>query len=267
MASRNADEHAANETTALVAGVAHEINNPITYVLANLADLERSCSAVGEALAGYRAELRALAGARAETRIADLEAKLDECGGLALATELLADATEGAQRIRDLVRDLLALSRAGERTRAPVAIAEVLEQTLRLVSRSLSSRAVLERDFRATREVDGDRARLGQVFLNLLQNAIDACDSAKGGVHRICVRTRDSARGLCVEIEDSGPGVPESLARKIFAPFFTTKAPGDGTGLGLYISRQIVAEHGGSLELAHAPSGGALFRVELPARG
>ena len=80
------------------------------------------------------------------------------------------------------------------------------------------------------------------------------------------MRTRDCARGVCVEIEDSGPGIPESLASKIFAPFFTTKSAGEGTGLGLYLSRRIVAEHGGTLELAHAPSGGALFRVELPAR-
>jgi signal transduction histidine kinase len=266
MASQHSDERGHGETTALVAGVAHEINNPITYVLANLAELERSCSAIDEVLAGYREELKNLHGDRANARIADLERKLDECGGLALAAELLADATEGAQRIRDLVRDLLSLSRAGERSRAPLVVADVLEQTLRLVSRSLTARAELVRDFQATREIEGDRARLGQVFLNLLQNAIDACGPAAGRAHRIHVRTRDSARGVCIEIEDNGPGIPDELASRIFAPFFTTKSQGAGTGLGLYISRRIVAEHGGTVELGQAVSGGALFRVELPER-
>ncbi len=251
------------ETTALVAGVAHEINNPITYVLANLAELERSCAALSETLAAYRAAVRESAGAAAESRIADIESKLDACGGLELTTELLADATEGAQRIRDLVRDLLSLSRSDARATARLAISDVLEQTLRLVSRSLAGRAELARDVRAPRESEGDRARLGQVLLNLLQNAIDACAAAPGRAHRISVRTRDTANGVRIESEDSGPGVSAGLEARIFAPFFTTKSQASGTGLGLYISRRIVAEHDGTLELVHT-SGGAVFRVDLP---
>ncbi len=266
MPSRRSAEHTQTETTALVAGVAHEINNPITYVLANLAELERSCGAITETLAGYRAALRESAGATAESRIADLESKLDDCGGLELAAELLSDATEGAQRIRDLVRDLLSLSRAGERASAKLSIADVLEQTLRLVVRSLADKVELVRSFEATREIEGDRARLGQVFLNLVQNAIDACAGAPGGAHRIVVRTRNSAEGVRVEIEDTGPGVSVELASRIFAPFFTTKSQSAGTGLGLYISRRIVAEHDGTLELVQAPGCGAIFRVDLPGR-
>jgi signal transduction histidine kinase len=235
-------------------------------VLRNLAELERSWGAIAETLAGYRAALRSSGGADAETRIADLESKLDDCGGVELAAELLSDATEGAQRIRDLVRELLSLSRTGERTTSKLSISDVLEQTLRLVARSLASRAELVRDFQATREIEGDRTRLGQVFLNLLQNAIDACASAPGAAHRIVVRTRDSADGVRIEIEDTGPGVSGELAARIFAPFFTTKSQSAGTGLGLYISRRIVAEHDGSLELLQSPGRGAVFRVELPGR-
>jgi signal transduction histidine kinase len=266
MPSRRSAEHTQTETTALVAGVAHEINNPITYVLANLAELERSWGAIAETLAGYRGALRASGDADAESRIADLESKLDDCGGLELATELLSDATEGAQRIRDLVRDLLSLSRAGERATSKLSISDVLEQTLRPVARSLAARAELIRSFEAIGEIEGDRARLGQVFLNLLQNAIDACASAPGRAHRIVVRTRDIAKGVRVEIEDTGPGVSAALASNIFAPFFTTKSQSAGTGLGLYISRRIVAEHGGSLELVQTAGCGAVFRVDLPAR-
>jgi signal transduction histidine kinase len=122
------------------------------------------------------------------------------------------------------------------------------------------------RDFQATREIEADRTRLGQVFLNLLQNAIDACAAMPGGAHRIAVRTRDIAFGVRVEIEDTGPGVPAELASSIFAPFFTTKSQTAGTGLGLYISRQIVAEHDGRLELVQVPGSGTIFRVDLPGR-
>ena len=266
MPSGPSDERTPAETTALVAGVAHEINNPITYVLANLAELERSCGAIAETLAGYRAALRASGGPDAESRIADVESKLDDCGGLELAAELLCDATEGAQRIRDLVRDLLSLSRPCQRATSPLSISDVLEQTLRLVARSLGARAELVRDFRATGEIEGDRTRLGQVFLNLLQNAIDACAAAPGSAHQIVVRTRDSADGVRVEVEDTGTGVSDELAASIFAPFFTTKSQSAGTGLGLYLSRRIVAEHDGSLELVRIPGCGTVFRVELPRR-
>ena len=264
MASSLIRTSAPAETTALVAGMAHEINNPITYVLANLAELERSYAALGETLSGYRTALRRSDDGDAEARISDIESKLDASGGLELASELLADATEGAQRIRDLVRDLLSLSRCGERGTARLAIGDVLEQTVRLVSRALAARAELVRDFQATREITGDRTRLGQVFLNLLQNAIDACASASGGAHRIHVRTRDTSTGVRIEIEDTGPGVPAELAPQIFAPFVTTKSQTSGTGLGLYISRSIVAEHDGTLELVQATGRGAVFRVELP---
>ena len=253
------------ETTALVAGVAHEINNPITYVLANLAELERSVAAVSETLAGYRRELQSFAGGAADSRIADLESKLDECGGVALASELLCDATEGAQRIRDLVRDLLSLARTDERASAPLAIDDVLDQTLRLVGRSLAGRIELVREYRATRPIEGDRTRLGQVFLNLIQNAVDACDAVPDRPHQISLRTRDSRRGVRVEVEDSGPGIEPGVRRSLFAPFFTTKPQGSGTGLGLYISRKIVALHGGKLALVRCAPGSTVFRVDLPA--
>lgn len=255
------------DTTALVAGVAHEINNPITYVLADLAELERSFEALSDALARYRAELRATCGAAAESRIADVEAKLEARGGLELARELLDESTEGARRIRDLVRGLLSLARAGERRRgAPLAIDDVLEETLRLVARSLAGRAELARDFRATSEIEGDRARLGQVFLNLVANAIDACATAPERPHRLTVRTRDVEGGIEVEVEDTGDGIPAELLGRVFAPFFTTKPAGSGTGLGLYLSRRIVAAHGGTLSLAPSPSGGTIARVTLPAK-
>jgi two-component system NtrC family sensor kinase len=257
-------EAESSELATLVAGMAHEINNPITYVLGNLRELGASCTAIAETLAGYRAELRLLAGESAPARIDDLEAKLRDAGGLELVDELVSDATDGAARIRDLMRDLLSVSRSAQSARAPVQVDAVLEQTLRLVARPLAARAELERDFAATRAIQGDAAQLGQVFLNLLTNALDACAGAPERAHRIAVRTRDFAGAVRVEIDDSGGGIHPDERARVFEPFFTTKPTGAGTGLGLYLSRRIVREHGG--EIGFEPlENGTRFWVEFPA--
>jgi two-component system sensor histidine kinase HupT/HoxJ len=250
----------------LVAGVAHEINNPISYVLGNLGELEAIAHTLRATLDGYRHALAVLAPDDAVTRVADLEAKLRDAGGLELVDELVADASEGARRIRDLVRDLHSLSHPSRPAAAPFSLESLLEQTLRLVARPLAARAELVRELEAQGLTRGDPARLSQVCLNLLRNAIDACEVARpdGAPHRITVRTRDGAHGVRLEVEDTGPGVAAEHARKIFSPFFTTKEPGHGTGLGLYMSRRIVREHGGSITCERAQNGGARFVVELP---
>jgi signal transduction histidine kinase len=253
------------ELATLVAGMAHEINNPITYVLGNLNELAQTCAAMAETLSGYRREVTALAGGSAPARIHDIEAKLRELGGVALADELVTDASEGARRIRDLVRDLLSLSRSPYTQYTPLRIDEVLEQTLRLVARPSAARAELVRDFAATHTVLGDAQRLGQVFLNLLTNALDACAAAPGRAHSIRVRTRDLGRAVRIEIDDSGAGVDPAERGRVFAPFVTTKAPGAGTGLGLYVSKRIVAAHRGDIGFEDLPGAGTRFWVELPA--
>jgi two-component system, NtrC family, sensor kinase len=253
------------ELATLVAGMAHEINNPITYVIGNLNELAATCDAMAETLAAYRSELNALVGVSAASRISDIEAKLRDLGGLELAEELLVDASEGARRIRDLVSDLLSVSRSTHAACAPLRIDDVIEQTLRLVARPLAARATLVREFAATRTVLGDAPRLGQVFLNLLSNAIDACAAAPGREHRIHVRTCDLPHAVRIEIDDTGAGVDPAERARVFAPFVTTKPAGAGTGLGLYVSRRIVAAHRGEIGFEDLPGGGTRFWVELPA--
>ncbi len=249
----------------LVAGVAHEINNPITYVIGNLGELERLCRAMRETLAGYRAALLAAGGSDAEARCDDLEHKIDEAGGLEVLDELLGDAVDGAQRIREVVRDLLRLAHPSERSTAPVEVHDILDSTLRLIGRQLVRAAVLEKDYQATARIEGDRAKLAQVCLNLISNAIDACQPLDPDRHRVRVSTRDTGAGIEIEVSDTGHGVPEYLREQIFEPFYTTKPLGAGTGLGLFISRRIVEEHGGRLELAPSSAEGTCFRVYLPA--
>lgn len=246
----------------LVAGAAHEINNPITYVLANLADLEGLCQALRESTLGYRAALGEALGAAAESRVRDLESKLEAAGGLELIDELIADALEGAERIRCVVSDLLSAARPPTPACEALDLHELLDSTLRVVHRELMQSAELDRDYRATGLAMGDRAKLGQVFLNLISNAIDACDSP--GPQRIVVRTRDLDDEIEIEIDDTGSGIAPELEPDLFTPFFTTKGAGHGTGLGLFISREIVIQHRGTLGFRSRADGGTIFRVTLP---
>ena len=244
----------------LVASVAHEVNNPITYVLGNLGELERLTAAMREAILSHRGDCKdPLAPARAEL-------KIQQAGGLELLDELFADVYEGAIRIRDLVRDLLSLSRPPERVTEPVNVHEILDSTLRLASRQIAQVATLEVDYGATRLVPGDRARLGGVFLNLIRNAVHACQPPDPERHKIRVSTRDEAGSVVIELLDTGVGIPPEQGERIFDPFFTTKDPGEGTGLGLFISRRIVQEHGGTLGFRDAGERGTIFAVELPAQ-
>jgi len=253
----------------LVAGVAHEVNNPITYVIGNLGELERVASAMREALVGYRCAVAELGGST--ELIPSIEAKLDEAGGLGSLDEILTDALEGAGRIRDLIRDLLSLSRDSGPCCEVVNVHEILDSTLRLVSRRLGPMAQMSREYDAEHQISGDRTRLSQVFLNLLTNAIDACALAAEGdaepsQHEISVRTEDVEEGIAIEVADSGVGIPRELQARLFTPFFTTKKVGEGTGLGLYISRRIIESHGGRLDFRSKAGAGATFRVFLPNR-
>jgi signal transduction histidine kinase len=253
----------------LLASVAHELNNPLTYLLGNLSDLEALTGAMREALAGYRRLAERELGPEGAARATALEAKLAQLGGTDVCDELLEDANEGLLRIRTLVGDVLGLchniDRAGDGQCRPLDVHEVLESTLRLVRRELEQCAHLELDWRAGQAVCVDAARLGQVLLNLLSNARDACQPPDPERHRIAVRTYDCDGTVRIEVEDSGVGIAEGLRAKIFSPFFSTKPVGAGTGLGLFISRQLVEEHGGTLQFEAAPQGGTLFRVSLPA--
>lgn len=260
LAAGISDEPLAAPDTA-VAALAHEINNPITYVLGNLEELERLTGAMREALDAHR-ELAQRASAAAAEGVAAAEAGLERAGGTALLDELLADAREGARRIRDLARDLVSRPRALRRE--PVNVAELLDATLRLATPRFPVSVRIERDYRATRRVKADRARLGQVLLNLIANAADACAEGRAERARICARTLECDEGLRIEIEDSGPGVSASARESLFLPFTSTKAPGSGAGLGLFISRRIVEEHGGALGFRSTRSGGTIFWVHLP---
>ncbi len=220
----------------LAAGVAHEINNPLAYVAANLEHVARALDGpVGEPDA---AELR----------------------------EALAEARSGAERIRRIVRDLKSVSRAQDDAREPVDPLPVLEASINLSWNEIRQRARLEKDFGPVPRVLANEGRLGQVFVNLLVNAAQAIPEGAAERNRIRVVTRTDVAGRAViEVHDTGTGIAPEVLPRIFDAFFTTKPVGQGTGLGLGICQQIVRDLGGETGVESAPGAGAVFRVTLPA--
>jgi PAS domain S-box-containing protein len=221
----------------LAAGVAHEINNPLSYVLSNLRFLS------GE-----------LAAERARNPGPDGEALV-----------AVREALEGAERVRRIVRDLKEFTRPSDE-QGPVDIEQVFDRAATLAANEIRFRARLEKDYGKVPPVRGDEARLLQVALNLLMNAAQAIPEGRPDDNEITVRTRsDALRRVLIEIRDTGCGMEPDVCRHVFEPFFTTKPVGVGTGLGLSICHGIVHSLGGDIAVESAPGQGSVFRISLPA--
>jgi signal transduction histidine kinase/CheY-like chemotaxis protein len=232
----------------LAAGVAHEINNPISYVLANL-----TCVLVE--LADLRGEL----GATDQTVLRATESKLDEM------VRALADARDGAERVTNIVRSLTAFSHGDEDGRAPVQLASAMRAALGMAGNEIRHRARLVQEFGEAPAVEANEVRVSQVFLNLLINAAQAIAPGAADRNTITVTVGTDAAGWAfAEVGDSGSGISPDIRGRIFDPFFTTKAQGEGTGLGLSISQGIVGSFGGSIEVSTQPGRGSTFRVRFP---
>lgn len=224
----------------LAAGVAHEINNPLAAVLTNL-------HMAVEALPSLKMD------GVSERERADLE-------------EELRDALEASERLRDIVRDLKIFSRTPETTLGPVDMHRILDSSLRMAWNELKHRARVVRKFEPVPFVHGDESRLGQVFLNLIVNAVQAMEEGRADRNTITLSTAIDAGGrVVVQICDTGCGMSAEVMSHIFTPFFTTKPVGVGTGLGLSICSRIVQALGGDITVESEIGKGSCFRVCLPA--
>jgi PAS domain S-box-containing protein len=226
----------------LAASVAHEINNPLGYVMANLellADALRVGRDVGPA----------------------------ELGGLAISelSSATEEALEGAGRVRDIVADLRSFSRA-ERpdVTGPVDLVGVLESALALARNELRHRARVVRELEPLPSIEANDGRLCQVFLNLLINAAHAIEPGHSAEHRVILRSRVEPDWLVIEVEDTGAGIDSRDLVRIFEPFHSSRRRSEGLGLGLPISRRIVEELGGRIEVSSELGQGSCFRVLLP---
>jgi signal transduction histidine kinase len=241
----------------LVAGVAHELNNPIGFVYSNVTTLEDFVGRLRAMLGAYRAAaLPAAARARLDAEWDAL--KVDYA--LKYLDPMTQGIREGAERARKIVRDLRVFARAQDDAWQAVDLHEELESSLTLLNHLLKDRVAVERKFGEVPSVECVRSQVDQVFLNLLANAAQAIT----GEGRITLETRRENGFAVVTVADTGPGIPPEIIGRIFDPFFTTKPVGEGTGLGLSISYEIVKKHHGEMTVASPPGGGALFTVRLP---
>jgi nitrogen-specific signal transduction histidine kinase/ActR/RegA family two-component response regulator len=223
------------------AGIAHEINNPAAYVLANL-------TVLGDLLDELRGEPLGEAGRQALTS----------------AHEILTDCTGGMERIQRVAGDLKLFSRVEYDSFERVSLNEVVEGALKLADNELRHRARVEKKLGASAPVLGDASKLSQIVLNLLINAAQAIESGDASHNVISVETVSDETQVILRVRDTGSGIAESALPRIFDPFFTTKPKGSGTGLGLWLVRELVRMHDGEIA-ARNTRDGTVFEVVLPA--
>lgn len=238
----------------LLAGVAHELNNPISFVYANAHALGRYATKFETYFA------RVQQGASREELIA-LRAELRLDRELANMREAIAGAHDGAERVRDIVADLRRLSSDGSGEKVAFDFAETVRVAASWVQRGMKQSVALTMEPMQAALVLGRPGHVQQVVMNLVQNAFDALDGCAEPQIRLSVTVEDDKAVLTVS--DNGPGISDEQRAQIFDPFFTTKTVGRGTGLGLSISLKIAEEHGGSLTLCDTDRG-ACFRLALP---
>ena len=248
----------------LAAGIAHEINNPLTYVIANLELIEEEIPRLIQeyALAVSRNPTSRPPTERPATDrpTSTVVARLNEIGAR------LRDALEGAERIRGIVLNVKTFSRAGDDHRTYVDVRSVLDSSIKVVTSEIRQRARLVKEYEHVPLVLANPGQLGQVFLNLLLNAAHSMEDDKPETNIIRVVTKKAVNGdIVIEVSDTGKGIPAEAQPRIFDPFFTTKPIGVGTGLGLSVCHGIVRSMGGTITVESEPSRGSTFRVVLPA--
>ncbi|AKU12247.1 putative histidine kinase [Azoarcus sp. CIB] len=229
----------------LAAGVAHEINNPLGFVNSNLSTAERYVAQFAELHDMVPAE---------KWKAADLDFVLEDFA------ELLADSQQGVARIARIVKDLKGFSSVDQ---PDVQLADIngqLESLFAVIAGQKPSGVTLTSELSPLPPLMCLSGHLNQAFLNILQNALQAV----GESGTVTLRSLATGSHVVVQIDDTGPGIPDEVLPYIFDPFYTTRGVGGGTGLGLTVARDIVLTHGGTITAATRPEGGARVTVELP---
>lgn len=233
----------------MAAGVAHEINNPATFISGNIQLVDEMWSRVCE-------QLKKIPHENLDPKVAILMEEMPE---------VLIDMKNGISRITEIVNGLKTFTRTDSDKRELASIHHPINESLKFCQNRLNNGVSVVEDFcHDLPLVRINSVEIQQVLVNLIINAIDAIESTNT-VGCITIRTMANSGFVIIEIEDDGPGVPAEVSEQLFTPFFTTKEVGKGTGLGLSISQNIIQEHGGNISVQNDPNSGAQFRISIPA--
>ncbi|MCC0006617.1 MAG: PAS domain-containing protein [Hyphomicrobiaceae bacterium] len=239
----------------LVAGVAHELNNPISFVFGNMHALKRYGAAITRYLEACDEYLRV-------PELEELRTKLRIDHVLRDITPLVDGTLEGAERVSDIVQDLRRFSSNQEEPLEPFDVGRLVRTAADWVVKAERVKPAIELDVSESLEIVGRRGVIHQIVVNLVQNAVDVLAKKSGGKIRIAARA--DTQMLLIEVADNGTGIRDADFDKIFEPFFTTKPIGQGTGLGLYVSYGLAQKQGGDLTVSNNASGGATFTLTVP---
>lgn len=234
----------------LVAGVAHELNNPIGFIFANMVHLKEYSDSLFQLLDKFQKDSKY----SEEFEAVDYDFIRQDL------PKLISSCQDGAQRTKDIVLGLRNFSRLDEAEKKEININESVQTTLDLLKAEIKGRIKVTTHFSELPLIEVYASQINQVLMNILSNACQAIEG-KGTIE---VRTRSNASEIVIEIKDSGIGMTDEQIAKIFDPFYTTKPIGQGTGLGLSISHGIVEKHGGSISVESKPTKGTTFKVKLP---
>jgi signal transduction histidine kinase len=243
----------------LVAGIAHEINNPVNFISAGVDALETNLEEISQILDIYNI----ITPENVKEKLKDIEALKGEFEYIQTIREtnkLIESIKTGTDRTTEIIKGLRTFSRMDEDVIRVVDIHENLNSTLILLKNKYKERIEIEKNYEDIPQIECYPGQLNQVFMNILSNAIDAIED-KG---KITVNTSKSDGTVQISIKDNGKGIPEDCQTKIFEPFFTTKNVGQGTGLGLSISHGIIEKHMGSIEVRSKVGKGSEFIISLP---
>ncbi len=251
----------------LSAGVAHEINNPIGFVSSNLSTLAEYTPVFYEAFVLLKSLLAKLENEpNYQTDYQKVRSFLEEREVEFLVedtTDILAETREGLRRVTDIVTGLQSFARVEKATTEPIDLVHCVRSTASLIKSDSKHQFELLDELVDIPPINGNAGKLGQVFMNLIVNAIQALSTCKDD-GRIRLRSYTNKRFACVDVSDNGPGMSQDVLEKIFEPFYTTKEEGEGTGLGLSLTQGIIDEHGGSIHVISELGQGTTFTIALP---
>lgn len=244
----------------LTAGIAHEINNPINFISGNVKPLRRDLADLKEVLEKY-AEIEADSDVEdLLEEIAELKEDIDYDFVLNEIDSLISDIENGASRTAEIVKDLRNFSRLDEASWKKASIEDGLDSTLSILKNKYKERVEIIRDYAPLQPIDCNAGKLNQVFMNILNNAVQAIP----GKGSITLKTIDKGDDVFISIKDTGSGMTDETKQKLFDPFYTTKDVGEGTGLGMSISFGVIKDHHGTIEFNSELGVGTEFVITLP---